>query len=298
MDQQRFVRASAAFESGLSFDQIAAFAKRRVRPIAGLAILGAVAGIGVALVIPDEWQATDVIQVGQTTRTLIANGNTNVVVQPLESAARTVDRMSLRQFQDDVLNSLGLPLERARSRETAIVRDYAEAALRRDGDLVTITARGYSPEQAKQVVASYEKLIIDAHQALLQPSVNRMSAELQQAKSSLAAAEKREAQLNAQSTDMLRGAEGRFSADVLRDSLAQRNEDELHRLAQRIEEIQEDLNPARTFNTRPLMAGIEVGDRPVFPRKSIAAELGALIGFAIGVCLGLFLDNRAARASR
>ncbi|MGN6318227.1 Wzz/FepE/Etk N-terminal domain-containing protein [Trinickia sp.] len=298
MDQQRFVQASAAFESGLSFDQIFSFAKRRMRSIAGLAILGAIAGIGVALVLPDEWQATDVIQVGQITRTLITNGNTNVIVQPLEPAARTVDRMSLRQFQDDVLKSLGLPLERGRSSETALVRDYAQVDLRRDGDLVTITARGYTPEQAKQVVAAYEKLIIDAHQALLQPSVNRMSAELQQAKSALTAAQRRESVLNSQSTDMLKGAEGRFSADVLRDSLVQRNDEELHRFAQRIEEIQEDLNPARTFNTRPLMSSIEVGDRPVFPRKSTAAELGALIGFAVGVCLGLLLDNRARKASR
>lgn len=298
MDQQRFVQASAAFESGLSFDQIASFAKRRMRPIAGLALLGAIAGIGVALVVPDEWQATDVIQVGQITRTLITNGNTNVMVQPLESAARTVDRMSLRQFQDDVLKSLGLPLERGRSGATALVRDYAQAELRRDGDLVTITARGYTPEQAKQVVAAYEKLVIDAHQALLQPSVSRMSTELQQAKSALAAAQKRESLLNNQSTDMLRGAEGRFSADVLRDSLVQRNEEELHRFAQRIEEVQEDLNPARTYNTRPLMPGIEVGDRPVFPRKSVAAELGALIGFVVGVCVGLLLDNRARKVSR
>lgn len=298
MDQQRFVQASAAFESGLSYDQIASFAKRRMRPIAGLVILGAIAGIGVALVVPDEWQATDVLQVGQVTRTLVVNGNTNVVVQPLESAARTVDRMSLPQFQDSVLQSLGLPLERGRSRETALVRDYAQAGLRRDGDLVTVTARGSTPEHAKRVVAAYEKMVTEAHQALLQPSISRMAAELQQAKSALASAQRRESVLNTQSTEMLKGAEGRFAADVLRDSLVQRNEEELHRFAQRIEEVQEDLNPARTFNTRPLMPGIEVGDRPVFPRKSTAAELGALIGFVVGVCLGLLLDHRARKASR
>lgn len=298
MDQQRFVQASTAFESGLSFDQIVSFAKRRALWIVGLTAVGIVAGIGIALALPDEWQATDVLQVGQITRTLVNNGNTNVIVQPLEPGARTVDRMLLRQFQNSVLQSLGLPLDRTRSRETALIRDFAQPALQRDGDLVSINARGATPEQAKQVVAAYEKLVIDAHLDLLRPSVNRMTVELQQAKSALAAAEKREAQLNAQSTNMLKGQEGRFSADVLRDNLLQRNEEELHRFALRIEELQEDLSPARTFNTRPLMPGIEVSDKPVFPRRSTAAELGALVGFVLGVCLGLLRDHRGRKASR
>ena len=298
MDQQRFMRAPTPFESGLSFDQIASFAKRRALSIVGLTVLGIIAGVGVALMIPDEWQATDVLQVGQITRTLVTNGDTNVIVQPLEPAARTVDRMSLRQFQDSVLQSLGLPLDRTRSRETALIRDYTQLALQHDAGLVSITARGISPDRARQVVAAYEKLVIDAHRELLRPSVDRMTAELQQAKLALAAADKREAQLNAQSTQMLKGDEGHFSADVLRDNLLQRNEEELHRFALRIEELQEDLSPARTFNSRPFMSGIEVSDRPVFPRKSTAAVLGALIGFAVSVCFGLLRDNRDGKASR
>ncbi|HVW52335.1 MAG TPA: hypothetical protein VHC91_18430 [Trinickia sp.] len=298
MDQQSFVQASTAFESGLSFDQIASFAKRRAPWIAGLTAVGIVAGIGVALLIPDEWQATDVLQVGQVTRTLVTNGSTSVIVQPLEPAARTVDRMSLRQFQDSVLQSLGLPLDRTRSRETALVRDYAQPALQRDGDLVSITARGTTPEQAKRIVSAYEKLLIDAHLELLLPSVNRMTAELRQAKSALADAQKREVQLNAQSTNMLKGQEGHFSADVLRDNLLQRNEEELNRFALRIEELQEDLSAARTFNTRPLMQGIEVGDKPVFPRKGTAAALGALIGFVLSICVGLLRDHRDQKATR
>jgi LPS O-antigen subunit length determinant protein (WzzB/FepE family) len=294
---QRFVQASTAFESGLSFEQIASFTKRRALSIAALTAVGGVVGVAAAIILPPEWQATDVLQVGQITRTLVSNGNTTVVVQPLEPAARTVDRMSLRQFQDSVLRALGLPVDRRASRETALIRDYAQAALKHDADLVSITARGGTPEQAKQVVAAYEKLVIDAHRELLAPSVDRMSSELEQARSALTAATKREAQLNAQSTDMLRGQEGRFSANVLRDNLLQRNEEELHRLALRIEELQEDLNPARTFNTRPLMTGIEVDDKPVFPRKSTAAALGALIGFVVSVCLGLWCDNRAAKLS-
>ena len=292
------MQASTAFESGLSFDQIASFVKRRSLAIVGLTVAGIVAGIGAALVIPDEWQATDVLQVGQITRTLVTNGDTNVIVQPLEPAARTVERMSLRQFQDRVLESLGLPLDRTRSHATGLIRDYAQPALQHDGDLVSISARGYSREQAKQIVAAYEKLVIDSHRELLQPSVDRMKAELEQSKAALVAARKREAALNAQSTTMLKGEEGRFSADVLRDNLLQRNEEELHRFALRIEELQEDLNPARTFNTRPLMPGIEVNDKPVFPKKSTAAQLGALAGLVLGICLGLLRDSRDRKRAR
>ena len=205
--------------------------------------------------------------------------------------------MSLRQFQNGVLQSLGLPLDRTRSRETALIRDHAEPTLQRDGDLVRINARGTTPEQARQVVAAYEKLVIDAHLELLRPSIDRMTAELQHAKAAQADAEKRAAQLNARSTN-IKGEEGPFSAEILRDNLVQRNEEELHRLALRMEELQEDLNPARTFNTRPLMPGIEVGDKPVFPRKSTAAMLGALIGLLLGVCFGFVRDHRDRTASR
>ncbi len=297
MEQERFVKVSTAFESGLSFDQIASFTKRRALSIASLTVIGIVAGIGATLAIPDEWQATDVLQVGQITRVLVGNGVTNVIIQPLEPTARTVDRMSLRQFQNGVLQSLGLPLDRTRSRETALIRDHAEPTLQRDGDLVRINARGTTPEQARQVVAAYEKLVIDAHLELLRPSIDRMTAELQHAKAAQADAEKRAAQLNARSTN-IKGEEGPFSAEILRDNLVQRNEEELHRLALRMEELQEDLNPARTFNTRPLMPGIEVGDKPVFPRKSTAAMLGALIGLLLGVCFGFVRDHRDRTASR
>ena len=55
MEQERFVKVSTAFESGLSFDQIASFTKRRALSIASLTVIGIVAGIGATLAIPDEW---------------------------------------------------------------------------------------------------------------------------------------------------------------------------------------------------------------------------------------------------
>ena len=292
MEHSPFPGSTDDFQSGLSFDQIATFARRHVVSIVGATVVGVVVGIGGALVLPKEWQARTVLQVGQVARSGMAAFVDSGVSVPIELPARTVERLKLPQFEDEVLRKLGLPLSRFESDKTALFRDYVTIGLVRNADLISVSARGYSEDEARRFVEAYQAHLIEVHRDLLQPSVDRASAELAQAKAALELLRQRRVELEAVAAKRPAHVEARFSENVLLGNLLQTNDDEIRKLQTRIQVLQEDLSSSRTFNTRPLMTSVEVSDRPVFPRKSVFAGLGALIGLAVGLGLGVLGDWR------
>jgi capsular polysaccharide biosynthesis protein len=292
MEQHRFRQVVDQFEEGLSLDQIASFAKRHFVLILCCVVLGIAISIGVALVMPKEWDATNTLQVGQVAR---STGDSNFAIEPIEAPARTVERLMLPQFQDDVLRMLGLPMERSESRVTALVRDHVVIGLVRNTDLISISARGYSQDEARRIVDAYETRLIETHKALLQPSLDHAVSELAQAKGSIVLLQQRREQLESLSAQKSVNDDRNFSQNVLLGNLLQQNDSDIRRFQAQVQDLQEAMDPARTFNTRPLINVIAVSDKPIFPKKSVFAALGALIGLVIGAGIGLLGDRRSAR---
>lgn len=240
------------------------------------------------MLLPKEWSATVVMQVGQ----IYVGAAPSTSTLFIEPPSRAVERVKLGPFEDGVLSTLGLPLEPSSNAETDLIRSSTRATLIRNADLIEITVRGFSKEKAKLYAQTYEQALINAHAELAQPTIDRLKSDLQEVSESLAVEEKRKEELNKLATSKLtQNVTGKFSENVLLSELINRNDMELRSLRLKKTALQEQLAPARTFNTRPL-GDIDISQRPVFPKKSIFAVLGVLLGLAIGTLVSLWLERR------
>lgn len=292
MVQSQFSGQPEDFPAGLRVEQIALFVRRHAVVLAGAAAIGAAIGYVGTRLVPSEWQARTVLQVGQITRTITGpNGSASNAPVPVELPTRTVERLQQRQFEDQVLRNLGLPLSRYESDVTALLRDSAQITLVRAADLVSISVRGYSPEDARKFAQAYQDRLVEEHGALLTPSVERIKTEIGQTQAALSTLQARRTQLG-QVSDKRPNAEGKFAENVLLNQLQQANDEEIHSMQSRIQLLQEDLSPLRTFNTRPMAATIDVSERPVFPKPSVFVGLGLLLGLVVGAGLGCLTDWR------
>lgn len=254
-------------------------------------ILAAIA-VGVAFMLPKQWEAQGILQVGQV---FYATSTDQQQVTQIESPARAVERMKLEQFQDAVLRRLKLPAEVGVNRETDLLRGTANARVIRTAELVGISVRGTTPERAKQAVEAYEAELISQHAKLSQPSFQRIADERANVVRELKQAEAQRDSL-AQLADnrAKQDAKGQFSEAVLLNQMIQKNETELRDLKRRAAYLEEQASTERTFNTRPL-GEIDVGRRAVWPRKANFLIVGAAIGLAAGFVWSLLVERRLRR---
>ncbi|SOZ13900.1 conserved hypothetical protein [Cupriavidus taiwanensis] len=260
-------------------------------------VLTMAAGAGIALIaalsLPRQWEASTVLQIGQV---YYNNGKEQPQAMPIELPSRALERMKLGQFQDAVLRRLSLPIDLGASDESELIRRSATPRLIRNAELVEISVRGFSPADAKRYVEAYQNELIGAHQKLAQPSMERIAAETTQTQWSLAKAEKRQQDLQQLADERLKmGASDKFSESVLLSDLIGKNDEELRSLRQRRVILSEESNPQRTFNTRPL-SDIDVGKRPVWPKKSSFMAAGGAIGLVIGLAWALWQERRRRQA--
>lgn len=291
MVQRQFSGQPEDFPAGLRVEQIALFVRRHALVLLGAAAIGAASGYVGTRLVPSEWQARTVLQIGQVTRTLVGPNGASTATMPIELPPRSVERLQLPQFENQVLRNLGLPLSRFESDATALLRDSTLVTLLRAADLVSVSVRGYSPETARRYAQAYQERLIEEHAALLKPSLDRAKAEIDQAQAALSTLQARRVQLNSAS-DKRSNPDGKFAEHVLLNQLQRANDDEIHAVEFRVQALQEDLNPLRTFNSRPMAATIDVSERPVFPKPSVFVGLGILIGLVVGASIGLVADWR------
>ncbi len=266
------------FEDGINF------ARRNSVRIIVCGLVGALIGLGLAFVIPKEWEATSVLQIGQL-------ASESGPPAPIETTSRAVERIKLDQFQDIVLTRLGLPLDVGANRATDLFRNSSKVALLRNADLIQVSVRGNSPEEAKRFAQMYGEELISVHAALAKPSLDKLKADLAEVSDSLILEEKRRVRLATLLESRNReSVVGKFSENVLLNDIVSSNDKQLRQLRLQKNSIQERLDPERTFNTR-VLGSVDVTRRAVFPKKSVLAIAGLLAGFFFAFALGLWRDR-------
>lgn len=269
-----------SFEDGLNF------LRRHFGKIIGAALVGAGIGLGLTFVIPKQWEATAIIQVGQ-----VAN-ETGIPTQ-IETTSRAVERLKLEQFEDKVLTGLGLTLESGENRSTDLFRSSSRILLLRNADLIQISTRGHSPEEAMRFAQAYGNELITSHAALAKPTLDKLKADLADVQSSLVIEEQRRARLaGLMAARDQAGIIGKFSENVLLNDIANDNDKQLRQLRLHKNSVEEKLNPERTFNTR-MLGAVDVTRRAIYPKKSIFAIAGLSVGLFLALVIGLWNDRRA-----
>ncbi|CAH0441762.1 chain-length determining protein [Ralstonia pseudosolanacearum] len=263
------------------------FARRHAKKLAVAGIAGAALALGLALVLPKQWEASAVIQVGQLT-----NENPQVPSVPVETVGRAVERLQLPQFEDLVLQKLNLPLGINENASTDLIRRSLRAAALKNADLIEVTVRGFSQADAQRYTQAFSDALIGAHAVIAKPSLDKINANMAEVRQQISAEDARKGELSAlmRARDQAK-SEAKFSESVLLANMVAENDKQLQGLRQREINIREQLNPERTFNTR-LFGPVHVSRRHVFPSGLLFAASGLVLGLLAAIGWGLAVDFR------
>lgn len=256
--------------------QGAQFAQRHAKKLVAGGMAGAALAIGLALVLPKQWEASVVIQVGQITNEAMP-GTPLPAPTPVETVGRAVERLQLPQFEDLVLRKLGLPLEVNENASTDLIRRSLKAVQLKNADLIEVTVRGFSQADAQRYTQAFSDALIGAHAVIAKPSLDKINANMAEVRQQISAEEARKGELSAlmRARDQAK-SEVKFSESVLLASMVAENDKQLQGLRQREINIREQLNPERTFNTR-LFDAVHVSRRHVFPSGLLFAAGGLVL---------------------
>ncbi|NWK43817.1 hypothetical protein [Ralstonia pickettii] len=273
------------YDLSITFGDVIDFLSRHGRMLTALTVLGGLTGLCSSFIAPKQWEARTVIQVGQ-----IYSGTGSAT--QIEPSARAAERLKLAPFVDEVLRHLNLPTTPGVNVDSDIIRSSATIEINRGADLLELSIRGYSPEDSRRFIAAYQNQLLEIHAALARPSIDRIRRELTDVNRALTEEEESRQRLKKLSQQSLadRGSK-KFSADVLLNQMAQQNETQLQLLRLKKSTLEEQIDPQRTFNTRPL-GDIAVSKLPAFPKRSVFSAGGTIFGIILALIIGLFKDFR------
>ncbi|AMO97133.1 chain length determinant family protein [Collimonas fungivorans] len=256
--------------------------KRHLALLAACSVAGALAAYGTSYMIPKQWPATLLFQVGQ-----IGSG-ANLLVDP----NNVVQRVKFPGFVNQVLQAEQLPTDESLDRRSALIKKTLAASIAKGGNLLEMSVKGYSPEEAKANLLAAFHMLQAEHAELLLPSVTRLEKNLADARTSLQRIEDEHVavlepikKVNSAGT-----IERKFSESILLASMLKSNESERRVFRDQINGLDEQLSPYRTFNTKSV-APAYVPQHAVYPRKSIAAAIGLILGFMLAGLYALVRDK-------
>lgn len=276
----------------LSLDEVGSFLKRHAIKLSIGTLACAALGLGLAYILPEEWEATAIMQVGQVQSASLPTQSSALI----ETPARTVERLKADAFADTLLHNLGLPIKTGISRRADLIRNSFSARMLRTSELVEITVRDFSQQGAQHTLQSVQNQLIQAHATLLRPTLDRYKTDYDLVSRHLSDAQQRLAQarkLSSIASGANSGASA-FAENVLLNKVLHDTETEVGRLQLQLSELSEQMSPSRTFNTRAFSEAT-VSQRPVFPKRAPFLIAGAFMGLVITFSIALFQERRQTR---
>lgn len=248
-------------------------------------LIAVIAAVVAVISIKPQWEATAAIRVGSVGQV----GQVGQGGQTIEPVARTVERMKLKSFEDVVLTDLGYPLDE-KNPEAHLFRGSLTVRALPNTDLIEITVRGYSPEDAKRAAEATVSYLQKSHDQLAAPTVQRLRQLLAQVEREITQTEaEKEKTLKIAGLKDGAVAEAGFMENVVLANIVIQRDGELRELEQVKTFYEEQLGPLRTYPTS-LIERISVSENPVVPKKSLIILLVGIFGLVLGVMLA-FLSN-------
>jgi LPS O-antigen subunit length determinant protein (WzzB/FepE family) len=261
------------FDSQLSLLDLVAFTRRNCRVIFGGAFIGAILGLGVALLLPAEWEASALVRVGQF-------GNASSSGNPIEPALQVVDRIKNKSFQNEVMKKIGLSLDEDDDKNE-LFRKTLKVKLEKS-DLISINIRSLSADSAKFQLSTVVDELKSIHTRMLAPTINRWHQELDtiqlELKRSSIDLERLTKSLDGRSESLNPSS---FAQAALVSNIMIAREEELRNFRDRKLILEEMLSPERTFVTS-VIGQIEVSNKAVYPKKQLFVLAGLLLGLLLG----------------
>ncbi|MBO9830309.1 chain-length determining protein [Xanthomonas sp. A2111] len=234
-----------------------------------------------------QWQATAWVQVGEF-------GPTPSGRDPkLEPFQRVIDRIKTRQFQEQVLHSVGVASD---SRQAALYRDSLKLDPDPYANLIQLTLRAQSPQQARQLATATIAQLQALHRRIQAGPLQQASARLQELAADIAATQAERERL------LVQQREGRGSAEqqLLGNMLLSEKTTTLRGLKAEREDLLGRLGARYTYDTSAPWETY-VPPRAAFPNPVLVLAAALLAGLGGGVLAAVVrnaLRRRQARPSQ
>ncbi len=264
-------------ENDVSLADVWRFIRENLKPILGLAVIGAVLGIGSTFVVQKQWEGKVTLQVGRSAGSPVAGPDGPLI----ESVQQTVGRVLLSAFRDGVAGEVYPQLKaNTDALHKTVVWKNLKARMVTGTVYVEISARGTSIEQAEQALQLASNQIITEHAAILDRARALPKQQLSVIDAAIEANTKAQADLNTALANS-KNTDSVMALSALQSSRAERAtlNDSRYRVSQL-------LAPDQSYNTR-IVSAIRVDEEPAFPRKVFFGLGGLALGVIAGVIVGL-----------
>ena len=255
----------------VSLDWLCRIVWRRWPIILGFCIFGGLCGVITALLYPEYWTATALIEIGK------------VENKPLEKTPYTVDRLRDPAFSYKLLEKLKKTETEEFVRHAK--RSIASLQVRRlrDSGLIEVTIDGPSSQIAMKVANAIFNFLKAIHLKKYENLVDSLRSRYEKVESTISKIEVEQAILQQlKKTIAVATEEGGLTEKVLLMSLMAGNDTELRELNKEFFGIQWRLLPVRTFNTK-LVSSIYVTETPTSPSIPIFMAGGAFATLFLGL---------------
>jgi uncharacterized protein involved in exopolysaccharide biosynthesis len=244
-------------------------------------LLALIAAMVTVFLIKPQWEATAAIRVGAVGRAGLVEqaGQAGQVIEPV---ARVVERMKLKSYKDAVLSDLGYPPDE-KNPEADLYRSSLTVKALPNTDLIAITVRGHSREEAKRSAEATVAYLQKIHDQMANLSVQRLRALLAQTEgqiTQLKAERERVLKVFGLKDKVIGG--GRGTESLMLANIMIQGDGELRKLEQAKVFYEEQLDSLRTYPTS-LMEGVSVSENPVAPKKAPIFLLAGILGLILAV---------------
>ncbi|MGN2253865.1 Wzz/FepE/Etk N-terminal domain-containing protein [Frateuria sp. GZRe12] len=255
--------------------------RREWRWFVAVAVVVVAAAVFFAQTARPRWEATAWIRPGQLGE---APGGLDPRIEPFQ---RVIERMDTREFQDAVLQDLGLS---PRSAEAHLYRGSFDLEPSPYAGLLKLTLRGYSQQQAQRFVRVTFEHLQRVHEGLMAEPLELAQARLKQAEAQLRDATAERDRLR-QALEGSRERQDLMLASMVLNSSNQ----EVRQLQQTVGDLKARLTASYSYQTT-LAWPIYTPDHPVYPNRVLIWGAGLVLGFGLGLVAAV--ARNAARQAR
>ena len=240
------------------------------------ALVGLLVAMAMLVLIPNQYEAIAVVQVGQVGQ---VGQYVGIAVEPVTQA---IERMKTFSFQQNVVSISG---ENFRSISFQLLKS---TVVQGSSALIEIKAKAARSEIAKKIVEISIQELAKRHAEIAKPLIERINTEAVIAHERLARAEAELGNLN-DLQKITRDRDDNFSQILLLTSLRLQKESEVYNQRQILINLKAALSPPFTEPTKAIEE-VFVSGKPISPKKGVILVLGIIGGLLLGL-MWLFVSS-------